>query len=132
MTLSSLIALATVTIPIPRSWFCLCSPALHRELPHDFDFGLQRRHRNRIGRQAGVPSVDINQRIDLAVNTDRRNAPDEYRVRSVVEACFLGADDVRLRVGQNRDAGVLTPCAVTEAIFAAGLTAAAHGNFDLV
>src|SRR5881396_676224 len=46
---------------------CLGSRALHRELAQYFDFRLERRHSNRIGRQARVLSIDINQRIDLAV-----------------------------------------------------------------
>src|SRR5260221_356818 len=78
--------------------------ALHRKLTQDLDFRLQRWHGDRIGWQAGVLAVDIDQRIDLAVNADGRDASNEYRVRSVVELGFLGADDVRLRVGQDRDA----------------------------
>ena len=85
----------------------------------------------RIDRQAGVLAIDIDQRVNLAMNADRRDAPDEYRMRSVVELRFPGADDVRLRIGQDRDAGVLAPYAASEAILAAGLAAASDRDLDL-
>ena len=53
-------------------------------------------------------------------------------MRSVVELCFLRADDACLRVGQDRDLGFFTPRTVTETIVAAGLAATPHRDFDLV
>src|SRR5262249_7424523 len=53
------------------------------------------------------------------------------RVRSVVERSFLGADDVRLRVGQDGDTGFLAPGAAAEAILAAGLAARVHRELHM-
>jgi hypothetical protein len=82
-------------------------------------------------RQAGVLAVDIDQRIDLTIDADGRDASDKHGVGSVVELCFLRADDACLRVCQDRDLGFLAPGTVTETILAAGFAATPYRDFDL-
>jgi hypothetical protein len=63
--------------------------ALHCELPQYFDFRLERRHGNGIGRQTRVFAIDIDQRIDLAVNADGCDPP-MGRHRSRLDARIIG------------------------------------------
>src|SRR5437870_5615483 len=76
-------------------------------------------------------AVDIDQRVDRTMNADGGDPPEEDRMRAVVEAIFLGADDAGLRGWKNRHAAFLAPFAEAEAIFAAQAPAASRRNLHL-
>src|SRR5205807_10137959 len=77
---------------------CDCDRSADDGAEH-LDLGWGRRRGKVVSGQAGVMAVDIDQRVDRAMNAHGDDAAQEDRMRAVVDALVLGADDAGLRLG---------------------------------